>query len=476
VATLSGAAAPADTPPVGLGGGAVWGVLAVAFEKAVVLGIALYLPRHLGLADYGRYALLVSYLGFFQVLPDASLESVLVARLAGARSGDLALAGRGAVVRLAVSLAGAVVGLAVLAVVTRDRTLVQAGAIGAVGLVAVAATPYRALLRGRLAMTRYLALIAAQGVLAVILLVAVVHEGGGLAPVLGAVSGAQLAGAILGRLLVGRGAVLQRDAMLGRALVAEAWPLAGTSLALLGAQQVLLLVLLREHGPAAMGLFGGASRLVDAIGLLPAAIMLTVLPTLALAHRAPGGAARAAAEAARLLVIVVLPPAAALGLWPEPVLVRLLGSPFAAAAPLLRVLAASAIVGATGTLLTSLLLVVGLQRLLLRVSALAGGLMVALAFALVPPAGAMGAAVTMVFVMLVGQLALAALPASAPVVRPVLRVALAPLALGLLVAAAIAALGASFVPGLALLVVGYAAILLATRTVTRAELGRWLKV
>src|SRR5437899_12321121 len=69
-------------PPSGLGGPAVHGILALGLEKMVALGIALYLPRHLGLADYGRYVFLVSYLGFFQALPDAALEVVLVPRLA----------------------------------------------------------------------------------------------------------------------------------------------------------------------------------------------------------------------------------------------------------------------------------------------------------------------------------------------------------------------------------------------------------
>jgi hypothetical protein len=43
-----------------LGTDAGYAILAVALERAVALGIALYLPRHLDLADYGRYAFLVS--------------------------------------------------------------------------------------------------------------------------------------------------------------------------------------------------------------------------------------------------------------------------------------------------------------------------------------------------------------------------------------------------------------------------------
>src|SRR5438034_11419294 len=90
-AAVIGAPEPLEpATPSGLGGRAVHGILALGLEKTVALGIALYLPRHLGLADYGRYVFLVSYLGFFQALPDGAIEAVLVARLARVAAGDVA--------------------------------------------------------------------------------------------------------------------------------------------------------------------------------------------------------------------------------------------------------------------------------------------------------------------------------------------------------------------------------------------------
>src|SRR5438034_8980846 len=150
-AAVIGAPEPLEpAPPTGLGGRAVHGILALGLEKTVALGIALYLPRHLGLADYGRYVFLVSYLGFFQALPDGALEAVLVARLARAAAGDVgALAGRGARVRLAVSLVGGAAGLVLLALTVRDAELLSGGAGGAAGPLARAAPPYRARPRAR---------------------------------------------------------------------------------------------------------------------------------------------------------------------------------------------------------------------------------------------------------------------------------------------------------------------------------------
>jgi O-antigen/teichoic acid export membrane protein len=222
-----------------------------------------------------------------------------------------------------------------------------------------------------------------------------------------------------------------------------------------------------------VGLLGGAQKLVEAVGLLPQALMLSVLPALSLAAETPGRAARTAGEAARVLVIVVFPAAATLELWAEPVLTAVLGAPFGAAAPVLRLLAPLALLNATGSLLTNLLVAMGLQRLLLRVSAVAATLMVGLAVGLVPGNGPMGAAMTLVVVVLAGQVGLVALPATRAHVRPPLRTALRPVGLGVLTAAALVAAQPPLVLGLPLLVAGYAVALLATGTVTRADLARW---
>src|SRR2546421_696898 len=83
----------------------------------------------------------------------------------------------GATVRLATSLAGASVALALLTVAAHDRLLLVAGAIAAGGLLATAANPYRPLLRARLAMLHYFALVAGQAAVGVALFAIVVIAG-----------------------------------------------------------------------------------------------------------------------------------------------------------------------------------------------------------------------------------------------------------------------------------------------------------
>jgi len=456
----------------GLGREGLWALAGVVTEKLVALGIALYLPRHLGLDGYGEYALVLSTLAVFQALPDASLEAVLVTRLARAPA-PAALAGRGAFVRLGASLAGAALGLAVLLAVTGDRATAGAGAVGALGFAANAASPYRAILRARLALGRHLVLAAAQAGLAIVLLALVVRAEGGVVPVLAATSAASVVGLVLGRALVGPGARWAADAALARAMAADAWPFAGTTLSLVAAQQVVLPALLvRLHGPGAVGLLAGAQKLVEAVGFIPQALMLSVLPALSAAAARPGGAVATAREATRVLVVAIAPAALVLAVHARELLVLALGPALAPAAPVLRALAVVGVLGATGTVIANLLLALGLQRALLRVTIGSALAMVALGVALVPSWGATGAAVAAVVAMASGQGALAVGARTGPDVRPVLAAAARPLAVACGSVAAGAAVGGP-VGALVAIVAIYPAALVASRTVTRADVARW---
>src|SRR5439155_3426309 len=407
-------------------------------------------------------------------LPDAALDAVLVTRLARCGADSASLAGRGATVRLATSLAGAGVALGLLTIAARDRALVVAGAIAAAGLLATAANPYRPLLRARLAMLRYLALVAGQAAVAVTLFAVVVLAGGGLTAVLGAVTVAAACGLVLGRALAGKGIPLALDALLGRALLAEAWPVAGSALAMAGGQQALQLMLLRWHGAAEFALLGGAQKLIEAVSLLPQAVVLSLLPALAAAGAADAGAAvRDAREAARLLAVLLLPAAAALVVWAGPVLSAVLGPAFAAASPVLRILAFAVLLNATGAVLTSLLVALGLQRRLLAASSAAALGGAALGAAIIPRSGSMGSAAALVAGMLAGQLFLLALPVTRAHVRPVLAAVVPVLAIGTVAAGSVAMLGTGPALGAAIFVAAFAAALLLTGTVRRADLARW---
>lgn len=457
-------------PAAGLGRAALYATLATALERTVALGIALYLPRHLPLDDFGRYAFVLAFFSLFQVLPDLGLEAVLVTRLAGANADRAELAGRGAFVRLAVSLVGACAGLLVLAATTDDPLLVQAGAIWSTGLTVNVANPYRVLLRAEQRLGRYLVLVAGQAAFALAGLAVVLRANGGVLAVMCAVAAAAPVGVVVGRLLCGAGARLRFDTPLLRDLTAEAWPLAGSTLVFFGAQQLVLLLLVRLHSAAAMGLFAGAQKLIEAANLLPQALMLSVLPALA---AEPDRAIRTARDVARLLAVVLVPVALALALFPELVLVTIFGDRLAGAAEVLRVYAVVIVLGASGAVLTNLLVVGGQQRVLLALTAASALVVVTLGALAVPAYGAVGAAAAIAVGTATGQIGLLVPPSTRRQAAAVLVAVLRPLALGG-VAAAIARASSDGITEVALLLAVYAAGLVASGTVTRTDVGRWV--
>src|SRR5262249_13895115 len=400
-------------------------------------------------------------------------------RLARLERGAGALAGGAAFVRLMASLAGGSLGLAVVWLATGDAQLVRAGMVAAGGLVALAANPYRPLLRAHARMARYVVLAGGQGPLARRVPPAPARAPGGPPPAFraagpGAAPGRPRRGArMLGRALVGRGAGLSAERGLARSLAGEGWPLAGTTLVLLGGQQLVQLMLLRLHGAEEVALLGAAQRLVEALGLLPRALMLTVLPALSRAAREPARAAEAASVSVRLLVVLLVPPTVLLMVWGEPVLGIAFGARLTPAAPVLGVLAPAGLLGATGVVLTNLLLVLGLQRALLGATTAATIVMMALGLALVRPVGAVGAATALIAALLGGQLILLVLPGTRAAIRTALRGVVGPLALGVLAGAAATSLRMSPVAGVGLLLLAYPVALFLARIVTPADLARW---
>ena len=461
------------TPPSrGLGRGTALGVVATGLDRVAALGIALWLPRHLGLDDYGRYTLVITLLAFCQTLPDASLESVLVARIAREGRGGAELAGAAVPVRATMSLAFGIAGLTAIGLATGDARLAVAGAPWAAGLWLVASNPYRALLRGQFRLGRYLGVVAVQSVAMIGALAIVVRSGAGLTGVLATGAAGGAAAFVSGWLLGGTGARPRLDPDVARTLVIAAAPLAATGFVVVGAQQVVQVLLLRIHGPAALGLLGGAGRFVDAVTLLPQAVVVGLLPVLARIAGTPS-TTYAAREAARVLALLLAPAAAALAMWAAPALTTLLGPTFAAAAPVLRVLAAVGLLAGSGQVLTALLVAEGRERLLLGATGVSALLTVALGAALVPPFGPVGAAAAAALGMLGGQLVLVVLPGARMAALAVLHAMGRPLVLAA-GAAGLALASRQDVPlGPAVLAVSYAVAVVVTRTVTWRDVARW---
>jgi O-antigen/teichoic acid export membrane protein len=257
-------------------------------------------------------------------------------------------------------------------------------------------------------------------------IVAAVASGAGVVALFGAVAVANfltfVSVAFLLRRRVAPG--LEFDRRIWGRLISGALPLVANALAMTISLRIGQILLMSIDGPVAVGMLGAASRVTEAFTLIPEALMVTVYPLMAGLHlSSPDRLGRTASRSARYLVVIVgIPVTLCVVLGPE-IMVFLFGSAFEPAGDLLKVLAFTALLGASGTVILNVLVAVHHERTLFATSFVFAALNGILSWALISRYGAMGAATAMLVTSAASQIALGLLPAVGVYVRPVVWVA-----------------------------------------------------
>jgi O-antigen/teichoic acid export membrane protein len=244
-----------------------------------------------------------------------------------------------------------------------------------------------------------------------------------------------------------------------RAILRMAWPLAVNGGLALLSLRVELLAVYFARGPAESGLFSAALKVIESINGIPAAVAAGAMPSLT--REALQGLGVVRQRVATTMALLAVPGAAGLFLMAGGV-VSLLGVDYAEAAFPLRVLALALVPLFMNTVLLHALVAAGHAGALPRLTAVRVGLAAALALALVPPLGAMGAAagflVSEALLTLLATRACAAAGFPVPVSAPLARAA----ALTVPMAAVVAAAGRGLALSVGIGVATYAATLAAT--------------
>jgi O-antigen/teichoic acid export membrane protein len=429
-----------------------------------------FLTRHLGVADYGTYVVVVSLLAIATIFADAGLTAVgireyalrdvddrtsLLRSLVSARLGASAIAGAGVV--LFTLLAG------------YDAVVVFGAALGAVGLtLTIAQQTYAVPLWAELRIELVTALDLLRQALMVAGILLLVAAGAGLIAFF--VLPIPVALAVLIATLVavkGYGAI--RPTVIGehwRYLVSQTLPLAAASV--LGAvfYRVAIVMMSLIASAEETGYFGVSLRIVEVFIAVPTIIVGSALPILA---RAAETDRRRLSSAFRQLfdVSVILSIWVAYGLvvGARPAIAFLGGPDFAPAVPVLRIQGCAVAVTFFVLLFVSMLWVLRATQQLVLGNLVGVGSAILLTAVLVPVADARGAAVAMLIAESLLALWLGiALLHSRPDLRPSLRTPAKTLA-ALLVAVLVAL---TPVPPLVAVIVGsgaYVTVLLALRAI-----------
>ncbi len=414
-------------------------LLATALEKGGAMVLLLLIARTLGTEDFGRYAALMALLAFVQLGAELGQEPVLVRLLSQRPEGERAQLIDGALaLRLGCTTLGA--GLLVAAGPrllpgVGDAPVVLAGA----GIVAGSALGLRAVFRAEHRLERLCIVALANVATFAVALAAARALRVGLSGAVAAWTLGQLAASVAALALARRRTSIRPRwrRPVAAALARSGWALALNGILLTITLRVGQLVVLRFTGAVESGYLAAGSRLAEAFALLPESLMLVLLPVLSAYDVGARAAQRElSVRVVRWLGVLALTVIVAVSLA-APVLVRaLFGAAYVPATPALRISIWLALLSATGSVFTNLLIARGLERLLLAVNVLTSILTVGLSVAIVPVFGFVGAAGVSLAANVLSQVMLAAAPVTrgeiVACVRPLLRPAL--LALGLAVA------------------------------------------
>ena len=454
--------------------GTLFAVLAMVLDKGGGVVVLLLIARLLGADDFGRYAALMSLLAFFQIAAEFGQEPVLVRLLAQHRGADPEARGlvQGALAMrfwLASAAGVALVVAAPFVLATVERRVLI---VAACGLVASFGIALRAVFRTSQRLEALCVTASIRiGVFTVVFLIGQWLGLGFLAAVGGWALGQFAASSTAAMLLRGWGLVRPRwDSAVVARLGRSGWALALNAFLLTATLRVGHLIVLNLDGPAAVGYLAAGAQLAEAFALLPEAVMLALLPVLASYEvDAPEAQRALSVRTIRWFVLLALPAVIVVSIPAPHLLALLYGPEFAAGTPALRILAWLALLAATGTVFTNVMIARGLERSLLGINAVASVLTLTLSLLLIPRFGFRGAALATLVASATAQAILLGLPAMRADVERCLRPLVGPVVFaGLLVALGIT-VGGSSPAATAVALAAFGALVFLTGVVDRRD-------
>lgn len=407
--------------------GAWFGVCAQAIDKLLPVVVLLYLARTLDPHSFGIYAFIIAYLMFFQVVSDYGIDTVLIRSMSQTPERRVAILRAGLGLKLCLACLSAPI--SVLLVGPASGWEVPAGlmAIASLSLPTALGGAYRAYQRSILDIRSVFWIAALRASLYAASVVIAVRSGAGLEALFAALAVANLS------TFVACAVVLRRDVAPGfnfdpkiwRELGTGALPLVANAFALTVSVRIGHILLMSIRGPIAVGHFGAASRVSEALAILPDALMVTVYPLMAGLHAKDSARLiRTAERSSRYLVVAVGLPVTIAAVAGGDIMRVLFGDAFIDAGHLLSILAFMALLGATGTVIVNLLIAVHLEARLMRTTAIFAVVGTTLSFVAIHWFGQTGAAAAMLATSLGSQLSLASGAATGAYVRPVLTAGL----------------------------------------------------
>lgn len=370
-------------------------VLARGLNIALGVGVTIALVRGLGPTRYGDWTALLAVIVLVGYLTNVGLDEVAVRQAAMDPQRESRWISALVSLQVMLSVPVTIAALGVTLVIARDDTARIAAVLLSLTCLFSALGSARAVFQLRIRNSWTAGFELANGLLWAIGVFAIVAAGAGLvafaAAFLVASAVANLGQIVLARRHIRfklRGGRTDRTRLLRIGV-----PFAVASLLYLAYTQVDQILVFELAGAQAAGLYGAASKVLDRALVIPASILATMFPLMAVAYKEDLVRMRALVQTAvEVLLAVTLPFVAYVAVVGGPLMRLLFGEEFAAAGPALSVLMAVFAISAFSYVAGDLVIVLRLQRRYIVYAAMGLAINVALNLLLVPAYGFIAAA------------------------------------------------------------------------------------
>jgi O-antigen/teichoic acid export membrane protein len=371
-----------------------------ALNLALGVIVTVALVRFLGESDFGKWATILSITSLVTAAGAQTLPRVVVPRAAADPDGEPSWLGALLSLQSLIVVPGTLICLAIVALVSRGNEMLVCGLIMslliALNLPAALSAVFQLRVRNDVSTILSLAnsVIWTAGVLLVN------KYGGGLVALAVLFVGAQVVTQLATLALSVRWVKIDWAAgkKLRRMIVRIAVPVGLFGLAVTAYNQIDQLIVFEFAGSVDAGLYGAVYRILDQAGVFPAAIVTTFAPIMAATYKTDltrvHRLVQAAADMLAILSFGGIAVALAAG---APILRLLYGEGYGAAAPSLVLLMVAFVLIGLGYVYGSMVVVLGIQRAVLRYALLALAVNISLNLIFVPIFGyTAAAAVTVV--------------------------------------------------------------------------------
>ncbi|HKR99429.1 MAG TPA: polysaccharide biosynthesis C-terminal domain-containing protein [Candidatus Dormibacteraeota bacterium] len=343
--------------------------------------VTVLLVRHLGERGFGEWSTLLAVTNLVVAAGSQTLLRVAVPRAAADHEREGAWMSALIGLQTLIAVPGALIALAVIAAISRGGDMRVAGVLIALTVLLNVPQALGAVFQLRVRNDLAMAVLTLNSLIWTGAVVAITSADGGLPALAAAFTGATLITSIATVVLAAPRVTFDWEA--GRQLWAQifkiAVPVGVFGIAVTAYNQVDQLIVFSIAGSKDAGLYGSVYRVLDQAGVFPAAVVTTLTPILASTYRTDlprvHRLLQVAADNLGILSFGAIGIAIGAG---KPILDLLYGEEFTQAAPALAILMVAFVVICLGYVFGSMVVILNVQRRLLRYALLALGVNIGL--------------------------------------------------------------------------------------------------